>query len=235
MTTSEKIALITTIIRYNLKIVFANRFVYFFIAAILFYLVVIGIMLFTDATPDTGDIFNALMFPGILIIFYPVAYNIQGDKDARMLEIIFGVPDYRYKVYLVRFVIAVVLLMISLLVLAWFANFSVAYIPVFQVVYYLFFPLGFIACLTFLFSTLIKNGNGTAVIIVIIGLFFWLLSEPLKASKWSLFFNPFHAPNGVNQTVWDNTISQNRLILLIGIVISILWGLLNLQKREKFV
>jgi hypothetical protein len=232
---SEKIALITTIIRYNLKIVFANRFVYFFIAAILFYLVVIGIMLFTDATPDTGDIFNALMFPGILIIFYPVAYNIQGDKDARMLEIIFGVPDYRYKVYLVRFVIALVLLMLSLLVLAWFANFSVAYIPVFQVVYYLFFPLGFIACLTFLFSTLIKNGNGTAVAIVIIGLFFWLLSEPLRASKWSLFFNPFHAPNGVNQTVWDNTISQNRLILLIGIVISILWGLLNLQKREKFV
>lgn len=149
MTTSEKIALITTIIRYNLKIVFANRFVYFFIAAILFYLVVIGIMLFTDATPDTGDIFSTLMFPGILIIFYPVAYNIQGDKDARMLEIIFGVPDYRYKVYLVRFVVAVVLLMISLLVLAWFANFSVAYIPVFQVVYYLFFPLGFIACLTF--------------------------------------------------------------------------------------
>jgi hypothetical protein len=125
--------------------------------------------------------------------------------------------------------------MISLLILAWFANFSVAYIPVFQVVYYLIFPLGFIACLTFLFSTLIKNGNGTAVAIVIIGLFFWFLSKPLRASKWSLFLNPFHAPNGINQTVWDNTISQNRLILIIGIVISILWGLLNLQKREKFV
>jgi hypothetical protein len=235
MTTSERLSLITKIITYNLKIVFANRFVYFFIAAILFYLVVIGIMLFTDAAPDTGAIFSVLMFPGILIIFYPVVYNIQSDKDARMLEIIFGVPDYRYKVYLVRFIIAVLLLFFSILLLAWFATFSVAYIPVFSVVYYLIFPLSFIACLAFLFSTLIKNGNGTAVVIVIIGLIFWFLSEPLKASKWNLFLNPFHVPDGVNQVVWDNTVSQNHLILLIGIVISLLWGMLNLQKREKFV
>ena len=38
----------------------------------------------------------------MLIMFYPIVYNIQNDKDTRMLEIIFGVPDYRYKVYLLR-------------------------------------------------------------------------------------------------------------------------------------
>jgi hypothetical protein len=235
MTTTDKISLIIKIIRYNLKIVFANRFVYFFSAAVLFYLVVIGIMLFTDAVPDTGDIFSTLMFPGILIIFYPVVYNIQNDKDARMLEIIFGVPNYRYKVYLVRFVIALFLLLFCLIVLAWFASFSVVYIPVFKVVYYLLYPLVFIACLTFLFSTLIKNGNGAAVVMVIIGLVFWFLSASLGASKWNLFLNPFHTPNEINQVVWEKVISQNRLILGIGSVISLLWGMLQLQKREKFV
>jgi hypothetical protein len=235
MTTTEKIKLALKIIQYNLKIVFANKFVYFLIAAVLFYLVIIGIMLFSDAQPDTGDIFATLLFPGILIIFYPVVYNIQNDKDARMLEIIFGVPDYRYKVYLVRFAIAIVLLIFSLFVLALFAWFSVSYIPVFEVVYCLMFPLGFIACLTFMFSTLIKNGNGTAVVIVIIGLIFWFMSEPLQASKWNLFLNPFHAPGEVNQAIWQKAITQNRLILGIGIIISLLWGMLNLQKREKFV
>ena len=223
------------LIHYNLKIVFASRFIYFLIVALLFYLVVIGIMLFSDATPDAGDIYATMLFPGILIIFYPVVYNIQNDKDVRMLEIIFTVPDYRYKVYLFRLLLTIVILAFSLFMLAWFANFSVAYIPILEMVFQLLFPLVFIVCLAFLFTTLIRNGNGTAAVMVVIGLVFWFLSEPLRTSKWNLFLNPFNQSGQINQTVWETIIWQNRLILGIGTVISVLWGMLNLQKREKFV
>ncbi len=231
----NKLKLLTKIISYNLKIIFAGYFVYFLIAAAIFYLIVISIMVFTNVTPDAGGIYNALIFPGMLIMFYPVVFSIQNDKDTRMLEIVFGVPNYRYKVYMVRFAITILLLFFILFLMSWFAFFSVVRIPIFKMVFELMYPLSFLACVSFLFSTIIKNGNGTAVVMVIIGLIFWFLSESLENSKWSLFLNPFTIPDEMNITIWTKIVSQNRLILSIGSIISILWGLMNLQSREKFV
>lgn len=235
MNTKEQLRLIWKMINYNLKIVFANKFIYFLIAAWIFYLIIIGIMLFSDGIQEAEDIYNTLIFPGILIMFYPIVYNVQNDKDARMLEIVFGVPNYRYKVYLVRFVIALLLLFVLLLCMAWFAWFSVSKIAIFEMVYQLMFPLFFLACLTLLFSTLTRNGNGAAVLMVITGLIFFFLSEPLSHSKWNLFLNPYNVPTDMNMTVWKNVIYQNRLMMMIGAVIAILWGLTGLQRREKFV
>jgi len=235
MNTAEKISLIYKVINYNLKIVFSNKFVYFLVAAWLFYLMVIGIMLFSESAPDNSDIFSTLIFPGILMMFYPLVYNIQNDKDSRMLEIIFGVPNYRYKVYLIRFAIALLMLLAFLLLMAGFAWFAVLRIPVFEMVGKLMYPLVFLACLTFLFTTLIRNGNGSAVIMVIIGMIFFIFSEPLSYSKWNLFLNPFRLPTELSMTVWLNVIYQNHLMLAIGSIIAMLWGLMNLQYREKFI
>ncbi|HEX2935038.1 MAG TPA: hypothetical protein VHO72_06765 [Bacteroidales bacterium] len=235
MNTKEQLRLIWKMINYNLKIVFANKFIYFLIAAWIFYLIIIGVMLFSDTIQEPEDIYNTLIFPGILIMFYPIVYNVQNDKDARMLEIVFGVPNYRYKIYVIRFVIALLLLFVLLIGMAWFAWFSVSKIAVFEMVYQLMFPLFFLACLTFLFSTLTRNGNGAAVLMVITGLIFFFLSEPLSYSKWNLFLNPYNVPTEMNIAVWKNVIYQNRLMMMIGAVIAVLWGLTGLQHREKFV
>ena len=232
---TNRIKLGFDIIKYNLKIVFGNKFVYFLIAATAFFLMVIGIILFSNSAAANKDIFNTLIFPGILIIFYPVIFNIQNDKDARMLEIIFGVPNYRYKVYLVRFMISMILLFAILMLMSWFTVFAVLKIPVLQMVYQLMYPLLFLSCLSFLFSTLVKNASGAAVIMVIIGLVFWILAEPLEHSKWNIFLNPFDVPSEMSISVWKNVLYQNRLMLIIGSIISLLWSLINLQKREKFV
>ena len=40
-----------------------------------------------------------LMFPSMLLIFYPAVFGIQNDEDSRILEILFGIPDYKYKVW----------------------------------------------------------------------------------------------------------------------------------------
>lgn len=232
---NERIRLLLNIISYNLKIVFSGRFIYFLIAAWLFFLVIIGIMLFSDNMLENSDIYDLLLFPGILIMFYPVVYNIQNDKDTRMLEIVFGVPDYRYKVYLLRFLIAILLLVFLMMLMALFSWFSVVRIPVLGMVLRLLSPLFFLACLTFLLTTLIRNGNGAAVVMIIIGLIFFILNEPLAKSKWNLFLNPYAVPADMNLTVWKNVVQQNRLILAIGSVIALLWGLINLQQREKFV
>lgn len=235
MRTTEQIKLVGTIVRYNLKIIFAGRFLYFLLAAWLFFLMVIGIMLFSEGNPDVTDIYDTLILPGILIMFYPIVYNIQNDKDARMLEIVFGLPDYRYKVYLLRFFITLLLLVSLMLLMACFAWFAVVRIPVFSMVTQLMVPLLFLSCLTFLFTTILRNGNGAAVMMVIIGLVFFILNEPLAKSKWNLFLNPYNIPTDMNLTIWMNVVHQNRLIMLIGSVIALLWGLIGLQRREKFV
>ena len=235
MNKTNRIKLGLDIVKYNLRIVFANKFIYFLIAAMAFFLMVIGIMLFSNSVPAEKDIFSTLIFPGILIAFYPVIFNIQNDKDARMLEIIFGVPNYRYQVYLVRFIISMILLFTILMLMSWFTVFAVLRIPVLKMVYQLMYPLLFLSCLSFLFSTLVRNASGTAVIMIIIGLFFLILDEPLEYSKWNIFLNPFNVPTNISLSVWKNVLYQNRLMLIIGSIISLLWALINLQKREKFV
>ncbi|MEE4197190.1 MAG: hypothetical protein V2I54_06070 [Bacteroidales bacterium] len=231
----KKIKLAYAVVNYNLRIIFANKFIYFLIAAIAFYLVVTGIMLFNNAAVANHDLFSTLIFPGILVAFYPVIFNIQNDKDARMLEIIFGVPNYRYKVYLIRFVISMILILVILFFMAWFSYFAVLRIPVFKMVYELMFCLLFLSSLAFLFTTLLRNANGAAVVMVVIGLFFMILSENLQYSKWNIFLNPFDVPSDMSMSVWKNVLYQNRLMLIIGSVVSLLWALINLQQREKFV
>ncbi|MFK5855360.1 MAG: hypothetical protein QM503_04450 [Bacteroidota bacterium] len=231
----NKFHLAISMVKYNLQIIFANKFVYFMIAAVAYYLLVITIMLFNDRMPSENNIFNMLLFPGVLILFYPVIYNIQNDKDSRMLEIIFSIPNYRYKIYLLRFFISMLLLAVVLLLMTIFTVTTVMRVPVFYMVYQVMYPLIFLASLSFLFTTLVKNASGAAVVMVLFGLFFWIMAGVLEHNKWNVFLNPFNVPSDISYSIWINIVFQNRIMLVIGSVISLLWTLINLQKREKFV
>jgi len=228
--------IITKIFRYNLKIIFANKFIYFLLAAVgIFLLVTIINLLDSDSNPNEGMVYYLLLVPGILIIFYPTTFGIQNDVDTRMIEILFGIPNYRYKVWLVRIALIYVVVFTILFILSLLSSVALVTVPIFQMVFQLMFPIFFLGCLAFMVSTLIRNGNGTAVVIIIIGMTFWILSEPLATSRWNLFLNPFSVPSDVNEAVWMETSLNNRIYLVIGTIITILFGLLNLQKREKFV
>jgi len=84
-------------------------------------------------------------------------------------------------------------------------------------------------------STVVRNGNGTAVLMIIFGLFFLILSDSLEKSQWNVFLNPYEIPYDVNETTWAIIAFKNRIILSIGSVIFLLFALYNLQKREKFM
>ncbi|MEQ8531299.1 MAG: hypothetical protein RIB86_05590, partial [Imperialibacter sp.] len=116
--------LLYRLITYNIKVIFANKFVYFVVAAFLFFGLIITIAIFDDPNFNEAVIYGFLVFPGLLLIFYPMAYGIQNDDDSKMLETIFGIPNYRYKVWLVRFVITAGVAASILLVLAALANFT---------------------------------------------------------------------------------------------------------------
>jgi hypothetical protein len=108
-------------------------------------------------------------------------------------------------------------------------------INVFEMAYQLMYPIVFMGALAFMFSTLIKNGNGTAVVMVLIGVALLILQDAIERTQWNVFLNPFQIPDNLNEVIWQGLISKNRIFLGIGIVVFILYGLFNLQKRERFV
>ncbi|MCD6347867.1 MAG: hypothetical protein J7L96_10645 [Bacteroidales bacterium] len=222
-------------VRYNLKIIFANKFIWFLLAALGFFIMVTLITLFSGNMITTGTVYNLLLYPGLLLIFYPTVFGIQNDEDSRMLEILFGIPDYRYKVWLVRLVMILLLVFTVLLLLAWFCSWTLVSFTPLYMTFHLIFPVFLMGSLAFLLSTVVRNGIGTAVIMVIIGIVFSTLSEALDRSKWNVFLNPFKMPDQLSETVWLNTVHDNRIIILVAIILFILGGLLSMQRREKFM
>ena len=204
-------------------------------AAFIFFLIVAVINLFAVSNADIGDVYYLLLFPGILLIFYPATFGIQNDEDTGMLENIFAIPNYRYKVWLPRLVMIYILVFCLLLALSLLSSFALVPVPLFEMVYELMFPIFFLGSLAFAMSTVVRNGNGTAVVVIIIGLVFWISAEPLEGSAWNLFLNPFEVPRDMNESIWATVITTNRLYLLSGTILCLLLGLFNLQKREKFM
>ncbi len=229
------ITLIGKLIRYNLKIIFAGRFLWFLLAALAFYLFFMVISVFDNTELDISLIYGLTFFPAILLIFYPVVFGIQRDEDARMLEILFGIPDYRYKVWLVRLVLIFVQIFIFLILFASLASWLLYPINPLQLASQLIFPICFLGSLSFLFSTWVKNGNATAVIMVLLGVALTIFSEALEDTFWDVFLNPYDTPREFSQLAWRKVVWKSRIFLSVGTIIFILGALINLQRRERYI
>ena len=230
--------LFTRIIRYNLKIIFAGKFFWFLLAAFSFFAFFMFQQAWNRLEINEGSIYSLLLFPCLLLIFYPVVFGIQNDEDNRILEIIFGIPNYRYKIWGVRMLMVYVANYFILILFAYIARLMLYPVNIFEMAAQLIFPMLFFGNLAFMFSTITRSGNGTAVIIIILGLAFFLFMTSggsMEYSFWNVFLNPFATPRNIHPIVWQDTIFKSRVFLSICGVIWLMLGLLNLQKREKFV
>jgi hypothetical protein len=222
------------LVTYNLRIIFGNRFVYFFVASLIFYLLITGISLFSANVATAADIFSQLMFPGLLFVFFPTTFGIQNDADVRILEIIFGIPNYKYKVYLVRIALILLLLWCYLLFLSWISGLLLFKVPVVEMASRLMVPVVFFGMAGFVFSTITHNGNSTVVILIVLALSLWSLSSILGESKWNVFLNPFAGSDSLSDSVYASLITQNVTVMIVLDLLMFLWGIFNLQKREQF-
>lgn len=220
---------------YNLRIIFANKFIWFMAGSVAFYLGLSTIYVFSDEVSRMSDLYGVFLFSGVLLVFYPAVFGIQNDQDARTIEILFGIPNYRYKVWLVRLVLIYIVAFIIMLFLIWLTSVLIVRFNFLIVTVQVMVPVLFIGNMAFMLSTVIRNGNGTAVVMIIFGLFFLILMEPLRRSQWNLFLNPFTTPYGVNEAAWAIITIRNRIILITGALLFLLAALYNLQKREKFM
>lgn len=231
----QSIILISRLIRYNLKIIFAGRFFLFLLAALAFYIFFMLVSVFDNVEINIIHLYELTFFPGILLIFYPTVFGIQRDDDARMLEVLFGIPDYRYKVWLVRILLIFTQVFLLLILFAALGSYLLYPINPLQLAGQLIFPISFFGSLAFLLSTWVKNGNATAVIIVLLGIALSIFSEILEDTMWDVFLNPFDVPRNFGQLAWQQIIWKNRIFLSVGTLVFILTALLNLQKRERYI
>ncbi|MDP3433881.1 MAG: hypothetical protein Q8T04_13060 [Bacteroidota bacterium] len=222
-------------IKYNMKVIFGSRFVWFVLAAMAFYFFIAITNIYEGNQIDEGFIYGLQITPGLLLIFYPMTFGIQNDLDAGILEILFGIPDYRYKVWLVRLLLVFVLVFLMMLGLTVMSYYLLTPVSIFELATQVMFPVYFLGSMAFMFSTIIKNGNGTAVVMVIIGVGLLILSGMFERTMWNIFLNPFEIPNRLNEMVWQEIAMKNRIFQAVGSLLFILYGLFNLQNREKFL
>ncbi len=188
--------------RYNIKIIFGNKFMYFVLSAIGFYMLTVLLSLLSDQEITVASGYNMLLVPSILLIFYPTCFGIQNDQDAKIIEIIFGIPNYRYKIWLFRLLIAYVICFVLTLLLAFVTDWLVVEVPPLDLTIQAMVPSLFIGLLCFMLSTIVRNGNGTAVLIIVIGLILFILNNVLENSKWNVFLNPFNVPLDKNPEIF---------------------------------
>ncbi len=227
--------LIYRMVNYNLRIIFANKFIWFLAGSVLFYLGLSVIYVFENDVSRMSDLYGVFLFSGILLIFYPTVFGIQNDQDARTIEILFGIPNYRYKVWLVRIMLIYIISFVIMLGFTFLSSVLIVKFRFVSVTFQVMLPVFFLGMMAFMLSTVIRNGNGTAVVMIIFGLFFMILMDPLRKSQWNVFLNPFSPTYDVNETTWAIITLKNRIILVTGTILFLLAALLNLQKREKFM
>jgi len=221
--------------RYNLKIIFAGKFIWFVLEALAFFILLSINLVYSEPGFNSSAVYRILFFPGILLVFYPTVFGIQSDADSRILEILFGIPNYRYKVWLVRLVVIFFLTWLFIYFFCWFGYFGLIPFQVFRMSWQLMFPVIFLGSTAFLVSTIVKNGNGTAVVMIIIGVALLMMSSTLDTTLWNVFHNPYAIPDQMNEVVWAQISQKNRLFLVVMSIVFRLWGMINLQSRGEFL
>ncbi|MDL2322410.1 hypothetical protein LJC52_00295 [Bacteroidales bacterium OttesenSCG-928-A17] len=235
MTLKQFIVLTPRIVKYNMKIIFAGKFFWFILAAFSIFAFFMFQNAWNRQEINEGVIYTMMIFPSLLLVFYPSVFGIQNDEDNRILEILFGIPNYRYKVWGVRLLIIYIAVYFILVLFALVARYLLFPVSPFEMAFQLMFPVLFFGNLAFMFSTITRSGNGTAVLMIMLGIALLFFSEILSNTMWNVMLNPFSSPENMHPYIWESMLIKNRIFLIVGSAVWIMIGLLNLQKREKFV
>ena len=223
-------------VRYSASQVFARKFIFFLLLALLTFCVVVVVhTLQEEIPPNAASVYYFLLVPGLLLTLYPSAYAVQSETDARMLETLFGIPDYRFKVWLARHLVQHLVIAGILLLLAQLCDLALADLPVWEMVFHLMFPIMFLSSVGFMLATLFRSGNGAAAIMLLVGIVFWMSHGAFDGSRWSIYINPFEQAGASDYIARNTEVYYNRAYLGVGIVLTTLLALLRLQRRELFV
>jgi hypothetical protein len=222
---------------YNMRIIFSGKFIWFLLVGLALFFFLMFTAASRGSTLSHGMVYSQLIIPGLLLVFYPACFGIQNDADHRILELLFGIPNYMYKVWLFRLVMIYVEVYLILVAYAFLARILLYPVQPFSMAAQLMIPVMLFGNLAFLYSTLIRNGNAAAVLsILTVILALILASLPLVKNKvWDVTINPYEEPENINAAIWSLILLKNRLLMVVSGIVFLMSGLLGLQNRGKFL
>ncbi len=222
---------------YNMRIIFAGKFIWFLLLGLALFFFLMFSAASRAQVLSHGMVYTQLIIPGMLLVFYPACFGIQNDADNRILELLFGLPNYMYKVWLFRLVMIYVEVYFILVVYAFLARILLYPVAPFLMAAQLMLPVMLFGNLAFLYSTLIRNGNAAAVLSVLTVILALVLSNtPLMENKfWDVTINPYEEPENINAAIWSVVLLKNRILMVVAGIVFLMSGLLGLQNRGKFL
>ncbi len=222
---------------YNMRIIFAGKFIWFLLVGLVLFFFLMYTAAARGTTLSHGMVYNQLLIPGMLLVFYPACFGIQNDADHRILELLFGIPNYMYKVWLFRLVMIYVEVYLILVVYAFLARILLFPVEPFSMAGQLMLPVTLFGNLAFLYSTLIRNGNAAAVLSVLTVILAMILGniQLVENKVWDVTINPYEEPENINAAIWSLTLLKNRIVMAVAAIIFLMSGLLGLQNRGKFL
>ncbi len=222
---------------YNMRIIFSGKFIWFLLVGLALFFFLMYTAAARGTTLSHGMVYSQLLIPGMLLVFYPACFGIQNDADHRILELLFGIPNYMYKVWLFRLVMIYVEVYLILVVYAFLARILLYPVAPFLMAAQLMLPVMLFGNLAFLYSTLIRNGNAAAVLSVLTVILALVLGNiPLVENKvWDVTINPYDEPENINAAIWSLVLLKNRILMGVAAIIFLMSGLLGLQNRGKFL
>ena len=222
---------------YNMRIIFSGKFIWFLLVGLALFFFLMFTAASGGATLSHGMVYSQLVIPGRLQVYYPDCFGIQSDADHRILELLFGIPNYMYKVWLFRLLMIYVEVYLILVVYAFLARILLYPVQPFSMALNLMLPVMLFGNLAFLYSTLIRNGSAAAVLSVLTVILALILGNtPLVENKvWDVTINPYEEPENINAAIWGVILLKNRIMMIVAGIIFLMSGLLGLQNRGKFL
>ena len=99
MTFNQLIKLLPKVVKYNLKIIFAGKFFWFLLAAFGFFAFFMFQSAWNRAEINEGLIYNILMFPCLLLIFYPAVFGMTKTAGYWKYFLVFLTIGIKYGEY----------------------------------------------------------------------------------------------------------------------------------------
>lgn len=222
---------------YNMRILFSGKFIWFLLVGLALFFFLMYSAAARGTTLSHGMVYNQLIIPGLLLVFYPACFGIQNDADHRILELLFGIPNYMYKVWLFRLLMIYVEVYLILVAYAFLARILIYPVQPFTMAAQLMLPVMLFGNLAFLYSTLIRNGNAAAVLSVLTVILALVLGnvQLVENKVWDLTINPYEEPENINAAIWSMILLKNRILMGVAAIVFLMSGLLGLQNRGKFL
>ena len=101
MTIKQLIPLLPKVVKYNLKIIFAGKFIWFLLAAFVFFAYFMFQSAWNRAEINEGLIYDLLMFPCVLLVFYPAVFGTSVPPMQRSRKPIWSLESHLYSRFLI--------------------------------------------------------------------------------------------------------------------------------------